>query len=63
MRISIIPEDKKIIVDGRTVDLEDDAPWDFDDETIHAIQWRDGRGELEYEDTPGEDPAPNKVFG
>lgn len=63
MRISIIPEDKKIIVDKKTVDLEDDAPWDFDDEHIHAIQWKDGRGELEYEDIPGEQPAPNKIFG
>ena len=63
MKISIIPEDKKIIVDGKTVDLEDNAPWDFDDETIHAIQWRDGRGELEYEDIIGEDPVPNKIFG
>ena len=63
MRISIIPEDKKIIVDGKTVDLEDDAPWGFDDETIHAIQWRVGRGELEYEDIPGEEPVANKVFG
>lgn len=63
MRISIIPEDKKIIVDGKTIDLEDDAPWDFDDETIHAIQWRDNRGELEYEDVIGEDPVPNKIFG
>ena len=63
MRISIIPEDKKIIVDGKTVDLEDDAPWGFDDETIHAIQWKDGRGSLEYEDIPGEDPVPNKIFG
>ncbi len=63
MRISIIPQDKKIIVDGRTVDLDDDAPWSFDDDNIHAIQWRDGRGELEYEDILGEDPVPNKVFG
>jgi len=62
MKISIIPEDKKIIVDGKTVDLEDNAPWDFDDETVHAIQWRDGRGELEYEDVIGEDPVPNKIF-
>lgn len=63
MRISIIPQDKKIIVDGRTVDLDDDAPWGFDDDNIHAIQWKDGRGELEYEDILGEDPVPNKVFG
>jgi len=63
MRISIIPEDKKIIVDGKSVDLEDDAPWDFDDEDIHAIQWKDSRGELEYEDVIGEEPVPNKIFG
>ncbi len=63
MKISIIPEDKKIIVDGKTVDLEDNAPWDFDDEPIHAIQWKDDRGELEYEDIIGEEPAPNKIFG
>lgn len=63
MRISIIPEDKKIIVDGKTIDLESDAPWDFDDEHIHAIQWKDGYGSLEYEDIPGEIPVPNKIFG
>ena len=63
MRISIIPEDKKIIVDKKTVDLEDGAPWDFDDENIHAIQWIDGKGSLEYEDIPGELPVPNKIFG
>ena len=63
MKVSIIPEDKKIIIDGKTVDLESDAPWDFDDKDIHAIQWKDGRGVLEYEDIPGERPLPNKIFG
>lgn len=66
MRISIIPEDKVIIVDKKTLDLEPSAPWDFDDmhdgKQIHAIQWKDGHGELEYEDIPGQEPLPNKVF-
>jgi len=64
MRVTIIPEDKRIIVDKRTVDLDDDdIRWEFDDSHIHAIQWRDGRGELEYEDVIGEQPIPNKIFG
>ena len=63
MKISIIPEDKKIIVDGKTIDLEDNAPWDFNDKHIHAIQWKDGNGSLEYEDIPGQKPVPNKIFG
>lgn len=63
MRVSIIPEDKKIIVDGKTIDLEDNAPWDFNDKHIHAIQWKDGNGSLEYEDIPGQKPVPNKIFG
>lgn len=66
MRISIIPEDKKIIVDGKSVDLEPNAPWDFDDihdgKQIHAIQWKDGYGELEYENIPGKPALPNKAF-
>lgn len=64
MRVTIIPEDKRIIVDKRTVDLDDnDIRWTFDDSHIHAIQWKDGRGELEYEDVIGEKPVPNKIFG
>lgn len=64
MRVSIIPEDKRIIVDGKTVDLDDnDIRWKFDDEHIHAIQWKNNKGEIEYEDVDGEDPLPNKTFG
>lgn len=63
MRVTIIPSDKRIIVDGKTVDLEDDdIRWEFDDEHIHAIQYQNGRGELEYEDVIGEQPVPNKIF-
>ena len=64
MRVSIIPEDKRIIVDGKTVDLDDnDIRWKFDDEHIHAIQWKNNKGEIEYEDVDGEDPLPNKPLG
>jgi len=63
MRITIIPVDKMIIVDGKCVHLEPYEPWDFDDKHIHAIQWNNGRGSLEYEDIPGERPVPNKIFG
>lgn len=64
MRVSIIPEDKRIIVDGKTVDLDDnDIRWEFDDEHIHAIQWKNNKGEIEYEDVDGEDPLPNKPLG
>ena len=49
MRVTIIPQDNRIIVDGKTVDLDDnDIRWTFDDEHIHAIQWRNGKGEIEY---------------
>ena len=64
MRVSIIPEDKRIIVDGKTVDLDDnDIRWEFDDQHIHAIQWKNNKGEIEYEDVDGEDPLPNKPLG
>jgi len=64
MKISIIPQDNRIVVDGKTVDLDDnDIRWEFEDEHIHAIQWKDSMGEVEYEDEIGKDPLPNKSFG
>ena len=44
MRVTIIAEDSVVLVDGQalTVDLSGL------DEEIHAIQWHDGRGEIEY---------------
>ena len=45
MKVSIIPSDKTIIVDGQ-------APtFDYDiDPTIHALQWDGDSGEIEYND-------------
>ena len=43
MRVIVIPEDKQIAVDGefRVVEMDYDA-------TIHAIQWYDTFGDIEY---------------
>lgn len=47
MRITIIPDDKTVTVDGEgygNLDLS------FIDPTIHAIQWYDTHGEIERRD-------------
>ena len=44
MRVSVIPSDKIIIVDGNGVTLDD---WNFDDDHIHAIQWVHDQGHIE----------------
>lgn len=49
MRVTVIPEDKWI----RKDDLSENLPeWNFDDVNIHAIQWYDTEGEIEYKGTP-----------
>lgn len=47
MRVTIIPPDNKIIVDGKLIKFSSED-WDFDDEHIHAIQWFDDHGEIEW---------------
>lgn len=47
MRVTIVPPDKKITVDGRQLTVSDEE-WNFDDNHIHAIQWYDDHGELEW---------------
>jgi hypothetical protein len=56
MRVTIIPEDKKIRRDDVIVNL---LEWNFDDSNIHAIQWYDTEGEIEYKGRP---KPPNEVF-
>lgn len=62
MIVTIIPQDKIIIVDGKGLDLPQDAYWEFDDEHIHAIHWKSGKGEIEYENIDGQEPLQNKLF-
>lgn len=45
MRVTIIPSDKFIRKDNNFVHLPE---WNFDDSSIHAIQWYDTWGEIEY---------------
>jgi len=47
MRITIIPDDKFVSVDG---DGLTDLDLSFIDSNIHAIQWYDTYGEVEYKD-------------
>jgi hypothetical protein len=56
MRVTIIPQDRWIRRDGDMANLPE---WSFDDANIHAIQWYDTEGEIEYD---GQPKPPNKAF-
>lgn len=45
MRVTIIPEDKFIRKDDVSAHLPE---WNFNDPDIHAIQWYDDHGEIEW---------------
>ena len=49
MRVTIIPSDKFIRKDDTAAHLN---VWNFDDSNIHAIQWYDTWGEVEYTGNP-----------
>ena len=45
MRVTVIPSDRAIGIDGQFLFLDYTA-----DSNIHAIQWYDDHGEMEFED-------------
>lgn len=45
MRVTVIPIDKWIRRDDVSMHLSE---WDFDDSDIHAIQWYEDHGEIEW---------------
>lgn len=49
MRLTVIYDDHFISVDGYGIHFADN--WPFDEENIHAIQWYNDHGELEYKNT------------
>lgn len=49
MRITIIPADRWVRRNDVAANLPD---WPFDDANIHAIQWYDTEGEIEYNGRP-----------
>ena len=61
MRVIILPKDETVTVDGAGLG-------DFDmskvPDDIHAVQWYDTRGEIEYIDNPDDDVEgkPNKFI-
>ena len=56
MRVTIVPVDKFIRRDDVMVNLTE---WNFDDPNIHAIQWYDTEGEIEYTRKP---KPSNEIF-
>ena len=47
MRVTVIPVDKWIRKDDVSANLTE---WNFDDSNIHAIQWYEDHGEIEWKD-------------
>ncbi len=47
MHITVIPEDKAVIVDGMGLSFDFPAP-----ENLHALQWRGEKGHMEFADRP-----------
>jgi hypothetical protein len=56
MRVTVIPADRWIRRDDVSANLPD---WTFDDAPIHAIQWYESEGEIEYVGRP---KPPNEPF-
>lgn len=56
MRVTVIPGDRWIRRDDDAANLPD---WPFKDANIHAIQWYDTEGEIEYVGRP---KPPNTNF-
>lgn len=56
MRVTVIPPDRWIRRDDVSAKLPN---WPFDDATIHAIQWYEIEGEIEYNGRP---KPPNELF-
>jgi hypothetical protein len=49
MRVTVIPEDRWIRRDSDVANLPE---WPFEDADIHAIQWYDNNGEIEFDGAP-----------
>lgn len=49
MRVTVVPDDHLIRRDQDSIYL---PGWEFEDSTIHAIQWYETEGEVEYKGYP-----------
>lgn len=50
MKLTIIPSDRAVIVDGDGL-LNIEQDWSWISEEIHAVQWYDDHGHIEFVDT------------
>ncbi|SRR6266581_7723315 len=57
MRVTIIPEENQVYVEGKVETVDCSSV----DQEIHAIQWYDGRGEIEYKTDYSEGFANRKM--
>jgi len=48
MKVTIVPEDKTVVVDGLAASNIDMSGID---QHIHAVQWRDNKGEIEWKES------------
>ena len=53
--VTVVPSDKVIIVDGNPLQFETAFDLESGHNGVHAIQWHEGKGHIEFEDG-----SPNK---
>lgn len=58
MRLTIIPSDKLVIIDGKAIMVRD-AEYPAG---VHAVQWYGDKGEVEFDDVPGEPKKLNEMI-
>lgn len=59
MRLTVIPSDKTIYLDGKVLEV---LEWPFDDHSINAIQWYNNYGIIEYLDPDKHDGIATSDF-
>jgi hypothetical protein len=59
MKITIVPEDKTVVVNGVSANEIDMSGID---EHIHAIQWQDDKGEIEWKESSPNGLHNEKIF-
>ena len=59
-QVTVIPSDKLIIVDGRALNWDFIIPTGF--ETVHAIQWLNGGGHMEFIDDYNQEISGQELY-
>ena len=59
-QVTVIPSDKLIIVDGRALNWDFIIPTGF--ETVHAIQWLNGSGHMEFIDDYNQEISGQELY-